>query len=49
MLAGVKLKSKWGYMDTTGKMLIAPQFSDIGVFWNQEMLDRELRYYQSSY
>ena len=32
-------------MDTNGKMVISPQFSEVGIFWNQELLDREKSYY----
>lgn len=33
-LAAVKVKSKWGYIDSTGTMIIQPQFDEAGYFAN---------------
>ena len=38
-------KKTWGFMDTTGQMVIEPKYSEVGLFWNQEMLEREKSYY----
>lgn len=33
-LASVKVKTKWGFIDTTGRMVIQPQFDEAGYFEN---------------
>ncbi|HML34907.1 WG repeat-containing protein [Sporomusa sphaeroides] len=38
-------KKTWGFMDTTGQKVIEPKYSEVGLFWNQEMLEREKSYY----
>jgi WG containing repeat len=33
-LAGVKVQGKWGFVDTSGQMVVAPQFDECGGFTN---------------
>lgn len=38
-LFAVRQKGKWGYVDATGEFVIAPQYNQVGVFFDDALVN----------